>query len=186
MISTDSDLVGRAQAGDIEALCELVERHRVVALRVAYAIVGAESEDVVQEAFVRVARSIDRFRGDSPFRPWMLTIVANEARNRRRSSSRREALQLRIAHRDEAEGSGKQGTRSTEEIAMANEERRWLLHAVAGLPDRDREVIALRYFADLSEAETASTLECPVGTVKSRLARALVKLRASLGAAVVS
>jgi RNA polymerase sigma factor (sigma-70 family) len=186
MIATDTELVGLAQAGDIEALCELVERHRVVALRVGYAIVGPEAEDVVQEAFVRAARNIDRVRGESPFRPWLLTIVANEARNRRRSASRRDALQLRIAHRDAADESGVQGTRSTEEIAMANEQRQWLLETVAGLPDRDREVIALRYFADLSEAETASALECPVGTVKSRLARAIGRLRASLGVAVVS
>jgi RNA polymerase sigma factor (sigma-70 family) len=58
--------------------------------------------------------------------------------------------------------------------------------AVATLPDRDREVIALRYFADLSEAETATALECPVGTVKSRLARALGRLRTVLGAEVVT
>jgi RNA polymerase sigma factor (sigma-70 family) len=186
MIPTDTQLLGRAQAGDIEALCELVERHRTVALRVGYAIVGAEAEDVVQEAFVRAARSLDGFRSGAPFRPWLLTIVANEARNRRRSTSRREALQLRVAHRDAADGSRLPDARSTEEIALANEQRRWLLRAVAGLSDRDREVIALRYFADLSEAETASALECPVGTVKSRLARALGRLRAALGAEVVT
>lgn len=186
MIPTDTDLVGRAQAGDIEALCELVERHRAVALRVGYAIVGSEAEDVVQEAFIRAARNIDRFRGESAFRPWLLTIVANEARNRRRSASRRESLQLRVASRDAAAGAGEQAAGSSEEIAMANERREWLLLAVAGLPDRDREVVALRYFADLSEAETATALECPVGTVKSRLSRALGKLRTTLGAAVVS
>ena len=186
MIPTDTELVGRAQAGDIEALCELVERHRVVALRVGYAIVGSEAEDVVQEAFVRAARSLTRFRADAPFRPWLLTIVANEARSRRRSTSRREALQLRVVERDATHETGRRATGSTEEIAMANEQREWLLHAVAGLPDRDREVIALRYFADLSEAETASALACPAGTVKSRLARALARLRAALGAEVVT
>lgn len=69
---------------------------------------------------------------------------------------------------------------------MANERRRWLVEAVAALPDRDREVIALRYFADLSEAETASALGCPPGTVKSRLSRALSRLRATLGVQVVT
>jgi RNA polymerase sigma factor (sigma-70 family) len=186
MIPTDSELVGRAQAGDIEALCDLMERHRTVALRVAYAIAGAEAEDVIQEAFVRAARSLATFRAGAPFRPWLLTIVANDARNRRRSTSRREALQLRVALRDAADVPGTSRTDTTEEIAMANEERRSLLLAVAALPDRDREVIALRYFAELSEAETASALECPVGTVKSRLARALGRLRLSLGVGVVS
>jgi RNA polymerase sigma-70 factor (ECF subfamily) len=183
MIPTDSELVGRAQAGDIEALCDLMERHRAVALRVAYAIAGAEAEDVIQEAFVRAARSLATFRAGAPFRPWLLTIVANDARNRRRSTSRREALQLRVALRD---APGTSRTHTTEEIAMAHEERRGLLLAVAALPDRDREVIALRYFAELSEAETASALECPVGTVKSRVARALGRLRLSLGVGVVS
>lgn len=184
MIPTDTQLVGLAQAGDVEALCELVERHRVVALRVAYAIVGDDAEDVVQEAFVKVARSIARFRTDAPFRPWLLTIVANEARNRRRSSSRRDALELRVVHR-EAAGVGL-APAATEEAAMANERRRWLVNAIAGLPDRDREVIALRYFADLSEAETAAALACPIGTVKSRLARALGRLRTALGVQVVT
>lgn len=100
--------------------------------------------------------------------------------------SRREALQLRVAERDANHEAGMRATGSTEEIAMANEQRQWLLRAVAGLPDRDREVIALRYFADLSEAETASALACPAGTVKSRLARALARLRAALGAEVGS
>lgn len=186
MIPTDTELVGLAQAGDIEALCELVERHRVMALRVSYAIVGPEAEDVVQEAFVKVSRSLTHFRAGAPFRPWLLTIVANEARNRRRSASRREALHLRVANRGHAAGVWTSDAGSTEEIAMANEQRRWLLNAVAELADRDREVIALRYFADLSEAETACALACPIGTVKSRLARALGRLRASLGAEVVS
>ncbi len=186
MIPTDTELVGRAQAGDIEALCKLVERHRSSRSESRYAIVGSEAEDVVQEAFVRAARSLARFRTDAAFRPWLLTIVANEARNRRRSRSRREALQLRVAQRDTADEAGKARAGSTEEIAMANEQRQWLLDAVAGLPDRDREVIALRYFADLSEAETASTLECPAGTVKSRLVRALARLRVSLGVEVIS
>jgi RNA polymerase sigma-70 factor (ECF subfamily) len=183
MIPTDTELAGLAQAGDVEALCELVERHRVVALRVAYAIVGDEAEDVVQEAFVKAARSVDRFRLDAPFRPWLVTIVANEARNRRRSASRRDALELRVVTRNEP--LTLDSTSSADEVALANERRRWLAGAVSGLPERDREVIALRYFADLSEAETAAALGCPPGTVKSRLARALTRLRTVLGVQVV-
>ena len=141
---------------------------------------------MVQESFVKAYKNLARFRTDAPFRPWLLTIVANEARNRRRSASRRSVLQLRVANRDAAQGAATPGAGSTEEIAMAHEERQWLLSAVAGLPDRDREIIALRYFADLSEAETATALACPVGTVKSRLARALGRLRASLGVEVGS
>ena len=186
MIPTDGELVGLARAGDIDALCELVERHRTVALRVGYAIVGPEAEDVVQEAFVKAYRYLDRFRDGEPFRPWLLTIVANEARNRRRSTSRRGALQLRVATRDTVGGSPMTGAASTEEIAVANEERKWLVRAVAELPDRDREVVALRFFADLSEAETAAALACPVGTVKSRLSRAIARLRVSLEQEVLS
>jgi len=184
MIPTDTQLAGLAQAGNVEALCELVERHRVVALRVAYAIVGDEAEDVVQEAFVKAARHLDRFRTDAPFRPWLVTIVANEARNRRRTATRRDALELRVVTRNAPQG--REQAEATEEIAMVNERRRWLVRAVAALPDRDREVIALRYFADLSEAETAAALGCPSGTVKSRLARALTRLRTALGVQVVT
>lgn len=177
MIPSDDELVDRARRADHDAFCALLERHRVVALRVGYAIAGNEAEDAVQEAMIKAFRHLDRFRPGSPFRPWLLAIVANEARNRRRSGSRRGALELRVRDHVSATTAS---IGSAEDGAVNRAEQEQLLAAVAGLPDRDREIVALRFFAGLSEAETAEALLCPAGTVKSRTSRALAKLRASM------
>ena len=183
-MTSDDDLVGRARLGDRDAFCALLERHRLVALRVGYTIAGAEAEDAVQEAMVKAYRHLDQFRPGSPFRPWLLAIVANEARNRRRSGGRRDALILRV--RERGYSTDVTRDRSAEDAAIERDEQSRLLAAVTALPDRDREIVALRYFAGLSEAETASALDCPAGTVKSRLSRALGRLRLALTEEVVS
>jgi RNA polymerase sigma-70 factor (ECF subfamily) len=167
----DGELVERARDGDVDAFEALVDRHRRVALRVAYAVAGDDAEDAVQDAFVKAYGALGRFRAGSPFRPWVLRIVGNEARNRRRSAGRRSALALRVADPGDAR------TESPEDAAVASERRRALAAAVASLDDRDREVIALRWFAELSEAEMAVALGVRPGTVKSRLARAMSRLR---------
>ena len=174
MESSDGELVERAQRGDVDAFEALVDRHRRVALRVAYAVAGDDAEDAVQDAFVKAYGALGRFRAGSPFRPWMLRIVANEARNRRRSANRRSTLALRVV--DPATDGGA----SPEDAAVASERRRALAAAVGSLEDRDREVIALRWFAELSEAEVATALGVRPGTVKSRLSRAMERLRAAL------
>jgi RNA polymerase sigma-70 factor (ECF subfamily) len=128
---------------------------------------------VAQEGFVRAYRALDRFRLDAPFRPWLLRIVANEARNRVRSSGRRHQLELRI-------GEGFRpgdAAPSPEAVAVSNDERRRLLAMVNSLSEEDRQVIACRFFLDLSGEETAAALGVPAGTVKSRLSRALARLR---------
>ena len=175
----DAVLVARARAGDREAFGVLVTRHQRAALRTAFAIGGSESEaeDVTQEAFVKAFRSLRRFEDGRPLRPWLMQIVANEARNRRRSRGRRERLAVRAA----SVGGGLSG--SAEDVALGEVTAGELRAALARLDDRDRTVVALRYFAGLSEAETAAALEIPPGTVKSRLSRALGRLRAELGGA---
>jgi RNA polymerase sigma-70 factor (ECF subfamily) len=171
----DAELVVSARAGDVGAFTTLVERYRVAALRLAYGIAGNEAEDAVQDAFVKAFRKLDTFRPESAFRPWLFTIVANEARNRRRSMSRRVSLDLRV--RDEAHAVGA----ASDMLAIEHEQRRLLVAAVNNLSDHHREVVALRFFAGLSEEETAAVLSCPAGTAKSRLSRALDQLRAALG-----
>ncbi len=149
--------------------------HQAVAFRTAFTITGdaAEAEDAAQEAFVKVYRTLGRFRSGAPFRPWLLTVVANEARNRRRAAGRRVGLALRAA-----EGGAPGGAPPSPETTVVAEERRAeLLSAVEGLREEDREVISLRYFLELTEAETAAALGCPRGTVKSRLSRAIGRLR---------
>ena len=176
----DAALVARARAGDREAFGVLVTRHQRAALRTAFAIGGSESEaeDVTQEAFVKAFRSLRRFEEGRPLRPWLMQIVANEARNRRRSRGRRERLAVRAA----SVGGAPSG--SAEDLALGEVTAGELRAALVRLDDRDRTVVALRYFAGLSEAETAAALEIPPGTVKSRLSRALDRLRAELGGAV--
>ena len=177
-MESDEDLVGRARLGDGAAFCALVDRHRIVALRVGYTIAGQEAEDAVQEAMVKAFRHLDRFRAGSPFRPWLLAIVANEARNRRRAGHRHLALALKVRERTAPALAAVAG--SAEDDYLVRDQQGLLLAAVTALPDRDREIVALRYFAGLTEAETAAALDCPTGTVKSRLSRALDRLRLAL------
>jgi RNA polymerase sigma-70 factor (ECF subfamily) len=151
-----------------------VRGHQAVAFRTAYLITGdaSEAEDAAQEAFVKAYRALGRFRPGAPFRPWLLTVVANEARNRRKAAGRRTSLALRAA------GENSSGDASSPEASvLAAERRAELLGALGGLRDEDRLVIGCRYFLGLSEAETAAALDCAQGTVKSRLSRAIGRLR---------
>jgi RNA polymerase sigma factor (sigma-70 family) len=173
----DGDLVRLAGSGDAAAYELLVRRYQEVAWRTACLITGdtADAEDVAQEAFVKAYLALPRFRPGAAFRPWLLTIVANEARNRRRSAGRRAGLALRVA----AQPPGSEP--SPEGAVEAAEQRRALVDAIATLPERDRDVIGCRYLLGLSEAESAAVLGIAKGTVKSQLSRALGRLRATLG-----
>jgi RNA polymerase sigma factor (sigma-70 family) len=170
----DDDAVRRAAAGDVDAFAALVGRHRAVALRVAYGIASDAAEDVVQDACVKAFRALARFDTTQPFRPWLLAIVTNEARNWLRGDGRHRRAGLRLAAHRGTDGA------DPAEATERGEARRRLLGAVARLSPADRELVVLRWFAELSEAETATALGCPVGTVKSRSSRVLGKLRALL------
>lgn len=174
----ESELVERAQSGEIEAFEELVRTYQQLALRTAQVISGnaAEAQDAAQEAFVKAFYALGRFRSGASFRPWLLRIVANEAINRRRAARRKANLVLRVAESRPPDGAAP----SPESAALAHELRQELLDAVNRLRAEDRLVIAYRYFMDLSEAEMAEALECPRGTVKSRLSRALKRLQGEL------
>ena len=171
----EGELALRAKRGDERAFAELVRTHQEIAFRVAYLISGsaAEAEDAVQDGLVKAWRALARFRPESPFRPWLIEIVANEARNRRRSAGRRAALALR-AEREEVSGGA---APSPEAETVAREDRARLLTALDRLPDDGRLVLACRYLLELSEGETATALGLRRGTVKSRTARALERLR---------
>ncbi|TAN31459.1 sigma-70 family RNA polymerase sigma factor [bacterium] len=177
----DSELLARARRGEAAAYEEIVQRYQQVAFRTAYVITGsaADAEDAAQEGFVKAYRALDRFRPGADLRPWLLRIVANEARNRVRSSVRRHGLELRLA---EGFRPG-DAAPSPEAAAVAAEDRRALLGLVNSLGEEDRLVIASRYFLELSGEETATALGIPEGTVKSRLSRALARLRARVGEA---
>jgi RNA polymerase sigma factor (sigma-70 family) len=156
-----------------------VRRFQDVALRTAHLVCPeADADDAVQEAFLKAYAALPRFRIGSPFRPWLLRIVANEARNRRRSAGRRRGLALRVAS-IETPGANDPGPEST---VIAAESRAELLAAILTLRDEDREILGARFFLDLSETEAAEALGLPRGTVKSRTSRALARLRAAMTA----
>ncbi len=156
-----------------------MRRYQDLAFRTAYFITGdaAGAEDAAQEAFVKAYAHLSRFRTGAPFRPWLLTIVANQARNHRAAASRR----LDLAVRAEAASGGEAASPSPEGDVLAAERRSEVLWAMQSLREEERLAIACRYFLDLSEAEMAAALGCARGTVKSRLSRALGHLRVTLG-----
>ena len=179
----DGALIERARHGDHEAYAALVRSHQDVVFRTAYLITRsvADAEDVTQEAFIKAYRALSRFREGAPFRPWILRIAANEARNRRRAIGRR--LEVSADAPVELDGwlvgapEPTDPAASPEELALAGERREILLAALGRLGEEDRLMIAYRYFFDLSEAEMAEALDVPRGTVKSRLSRAMTRLR---------
>jgi RNA polymerase sigma factor (sigma-70 family) len=177
----ESEWIEAARRGDASAFEELVRRYEEIAYRTAYLVVGDadEARDAAQDGFLRAHAALGRFRSGAEFRPWLLRIVANAARNRRRSASRRTGLALR-AFRETASGDA---APSPEVLLLADERRRELLSAINRLRPDDRKVIALRWFLELNEEEMAAVLDCRRGTVKSRLSRATARLRSALGEA---
>lgn len=178
-------LVERARAGDDAAYEVLVRRHQEIAFRTAWVVTRSaqDAEDVAQDAFLKAYRALGRFRPEAPFRPWLLRIVANEARNWVRSRMRRAGLAERAARTEgwTGQSAGDPTAASVEDEVLAAERRSAVRQGLERLPERDRVVITCRYFLGLSEAETAAALDCPPGTVKSRLSRALGRLRDELG-----
>jgi RNA polymerase sigma factor (sigma-70 family) len=171
----DDDLIERAKGGDHAAYGELVRTYQGIAFRTAYVIAGdaSDAEEAAQDGFVKAYRALGRFRRGAPFRPWLLQIVANEARNRRRSAGRRANLALRAAE----EVRPGDAVPSPEAALLFGEQRSDLLDAVNELREEERLVVACRFFLGLSEEETARALDVKLGTVKSRTARALAHLR---------
>jgi len=175
----ESELVVRAKRGELDAYEDIVRMHQTIAFRTAWVITrsAADAEEAAQDAFMKAHAALPRFRDGAPFRPWLLAIVANEARNRVRSAGRRTGLALRVAEERRPDDA----VPSPEAALLDSERREQLLGAIERLPDAAREAIACRYLLELSEAETAAALGLRRGTVKSRLSRSLERLRSELG-----
>jgi RNA polymerase sigma-70 factor (ECF subfamily) len=171
----EAELVARAKRGELGAYEDIVRLHQTIAFRTAWVITrsSADAEEAAQDAFVKAHAALGRFREGAPFRPWLLAIVSNEARNRVRSAGRRAGLAQRVAEERRPDDA----VPSPEAALLDFEQRDELLAAVAALSENVRQASACRYFLDLSEEETAAALGCPRGTVKSRLSRALERLR---------
>lgn len=174
---TDANLVQQAALGQDGAWEAIVRTHGQAVFRLAFLLLSdaAEAEDVAQDVFVRAFRSLDRFDRSRPLRPWLMRIAMNLARNRRRSVARYLAAVERWLR---LEGGGQRFTsHAPSSLGLSADEARDLRRAVDRLVEADREVVYLRYFVGLGEAEAAAALGVPVGTAKSRLSRALVRLR---------
>lgn len=176
MIEDEAAVVARVRAGDTEAYAQLVRAHTGLALRAAVALgAGSDAEDVVQQAFFKAYRSLGGFKEGASFRPWLLRIVANEARNALRSARRLRSAVGREAAMTDSEPRIPESV-DPESAVVAVERRAVLLAALDSLSESHRLVVTYRYLLDMDEAETAQALGWPRGTVKSRLNRALRKL----------
>jgi RNA polymerase sigma-70 factor (ECF subfamily) len=169
----ESEYVAAARQGDQTAWEALVSQHQEPVFRLAYLLMGDadEAADVAQETFIRAYRAIGRFDASRSLRPWLLSIATNVARNRRRSLGRYVAALRRLLLAEPPQ------PKAIAERSLQRMEAQALWRAVQRLSRADQEVIYLRYYLDLSEADMAHTLQVAQGTVKSRLHRALGRLR---------
>lgn len=171
---SEPDLIASARQGDAAAWETLARQYQEPVFRLAYLLVGDadEAEDVAQEAFIRALQALDRFDASRPLRPWLLRITANLARNRRRSVGRYWAALQRLFWAQP------NAAMNVEDKSLQRLEAQHLWQAVRRLNPADQQVIYLRYFLSVPEAEMATVLGVAPGTVKSRLHRALNRLRA--------
>ncbi len=172
----DRELVERVQRGDKAAFDLLVRKyqHRLVKLISRYVRDQAEVMDVAQESFIKAYRALPRFRGDSAFYTWLYRIAINTAKNHIVAQSRRPPdTDLDAADAEQyADGSDLQELATPERIALRDEIQAAVAGAIDDLPEDLRVAITLRELDGLSYEEIAQTMECPIGTVRSRIFRA--------------
>lgn len=165
----ENELIHLAQQGDHAAYEVLVTTHQEAVFRLAYLLLGDpdDAKDIAQDAFIQAYKSLNRFDAERPLRPWLLRIVSNLASNRRRSMARyMAALRRFVSTSDDSPAA-----------VMLQQDQETLWQAVRQLSHDDQEIIYLRYFLELSSQETAAALNIAEGTVRSRLHRALGRLR---------
>jgi RNA polymerase sigma-70 factor, ECF subfamily len=174
---SDLVLVKRVQRGDKNAFDLLVRKyqHKVVKLVLRYVRNPAEAEDIAQEAFIKAYRALPQFRGDSAFYTWMYRIAINTAKNSLASRDRSPiAYDLDLTDPEESHSvqTKLQDPDTPEGMALTEEIRGIVNSAIEGLPEELKTAIVLRELDGLSYEEIAAAMECPVGTVRSRIFRA--------------
>ncbi len=181
---TDQELVDRAQGGDRAAFDVLVRKyqHRIVQLVGRYVHDPSESLDVAQEAFIKAYRALGSFRGDSAFYTWLYRIAINTAKNYLVSLSRRPPRDdVEVGDAEHFEGpSGLKEYATPEHMVLTEEIQRTIEQAIENLPDDLRTAITLREFEGMSYEDIAKTMDCPIGTVRSRIFRAREAIDARL------
>lgn len=179
MISEEQKAIEQLKQGHIKGLESLVQLHQLRAIRTAYAITNSRemAEDVVADAFLIVYDHIGQFDSSRPFIPWFYRIVVNRAikavKEVKRRGMKGGVVQEILEQRPDTEP-------GPEEEAVLMETRKILNIIVQTLPPKQRATLVLRYYLQMTEAEIAQTLECPLGTVKWRLYTARRKLRQAL------
>ncbi len=176
---TDDELIARARAGDDRAFGLLVVRYEGAVAATAIGMLGRgdDAEDVGQETFIRFHRSIDRFRGDSSLKTYLVHIAMNLSINALR---RRKRLFLRFVSRDETPVDTAESRPGPDESLDSTEIQHVVRRAVASLGEKQRAVVVLRLFQECSTREAAEILGVPEGTVLSRLSRAMKELETRL------
>jgi RNA polymerase sigma-70 factor, ECF subfamily len=175
--ASDLSLVQRVQRGDKGAFDVLVLKyqHKVVKLVMRYVRNPAEAEDIAQDAFIKAYRALPQFRGDSAFYTWLYRIAINTAKNAVVARDRNPVdFDLDMTNNDESyEMQGRlKDSETPEALVLTDEIRTTVNAAIANLPDDLREAIVLRELEGLSYEEIAARMDCPVGTVRSRIFRA--------------
>jgi len=182
--ASDLELVRRAQRGERAAFDLLVLRyqHKVIKLVARLLRDPAEAEDVAQEAFVKAYRALASFRGDSAFYTWLYRIAVNTARNAMASRQRRPLdYEAELSDSEQSNVESRLRHSDTPEASVLSEEiRETVNRAVADLPEDLRTAIILREVEGLSYEEIAAAMDCPVGTVRSRIFRAREAIDRSL------
>jgi RNA polymerase sigma-70 factor (ECF subfamily) len=172
----DAELVKRVQAGDTGAFDILVQKyqHKVVNLVGRFVSDQAECQDIAQDAFIKAYRAIGSFRGDSQFYTWLYRIAANTAKNFLASRARKSpAYSVDVEDAEHFEGeSGLKEYANPENLLLTDEIRATIFRAIENLPDDLKSAITLRDIDGLSYEEIANVMDCPIGTVRSRIFRA--------------
>ena len=173
---TDKQLVARVKKGDSRAFDMLVMKyqHRIMGLISRYVHDADEVQDVAQEAFIKAYKALPRFRGDSAFYTWMYRIAINTAKNHLVSRSRRPpGTDVELEDAEYYEGGGALRELENPENALFGSELKAVVEsAIGNLPDDLRTAVTLREFDGLSYEDIADIMDCPVGTVRSRIFRA--------------
>ena len=186
--TTDAQLVRRVQKGDKGAfdLLVLKYQHKIVNLVMRYVRDPDQALDITQEAFLKAYRALPRFRGDAAFYTWMYRIAVNTSKNYLAAQRRRPMdVELDIQDPEQFELHAKlKETDTPEGMALSRELHETVERAIAALPDDLRTAIVLRELDGMSYEEIAETMECPVGTVRSRIFRARDAISKKIGALI--
>jgi len=189
-IATTTELVTETKTGNLEAYDELIRRESAKLINVSYGLLGniQDAEEVVQDAFIRALKALDKFRGESTFETWIYRIVTNLSRNKYQSNKRRGSeVNISLSGYPVDENSDKvqeilipDNSLSPDSLIGMQEYEEKLVKIFISLPEKLREIMILRNFHDLSYEEIAEKAQCKVGTVKSRIFRARELLREAL------